>query len=140
MEKKIINNLTINNLTIKIGSSKKKKYQNNLLFNTEININPGEFNFLMGSNGSGKSTFFYNFSQLKHNLDIHFFIDNLKLNSKERKLLFQKTTYIFQNPKTQLLGLKGLEELKLSKSDFSIEDEDFFELIEFKKELLSLNT
>lgn len=120
------------NIKVLINSNKS---QQSLFNNAELSLNFGQVFFIIGLNGIGKSTLLWNLSQLKRSQDITFFIDQKKANRKDRKDLFKKTKYIFQNPKYQTFGQEVQKELSLS---FDLKNEETIFKLNHLMDILNL--
>ena len=117
------------------------------LKNINIEIKKGEFWAIIGKNGSGKSTFcnmlrrfvpdFY-----KGELTGTITLEDKELKDYSQKELVQKIGFVFQNPFTQISGVKdtvfdeiayGLENLGLDKEEIISKVEKILKLLEIEK-------
>ncbi len=117
------------------------------LKNINIEIKKGEFWAVIGKNGSGKTTFcnmlrrfvpdFY-----KGELTGKITLEDKKLKDYSQKELVQKIGFVFQNPFTQISGVKdtvfeeiayGLENLGLDKEEIISRVEKILKLLEIEK-------
>jgi len=117
------------------------------LKNINIEIKKGEFWAVIGKNGSGKTTFcnmlrrfvpdFY-----KGELTGTITLEDKELKDYSQKELVQKIGFVFQNPFTQISGVKdtvfeeiayGLENLGLKKEEIIFKVEKILKLLEIEK-------
>ena len=117
------------------------------LKNINIEIKKGEFWAVIGKNGSGKTTFcnmlrrfvpdFY-----KGELTGTITLEDKELKDYSQKELVQKIGFVFQNPFTQISGVKdtvfeeiayGLENLGLDKGEIISKVEKILKLLEIEK-------
>ena len=117
------------------------------LKNINIEIKKGEFWAVIGKNGSGKTTFcnmlrrfvpdFY-----KGELTGKITLEDKELKNYSQKELVQKIGFVFQNPFTQISGVKdtvfeeiayGLENLGLDKEEIISRVEKILKLLEIEK-------
>ena len=117
------------------------------LKNINIEIKKGEFWAVIGKNGSGKTTFcnmlrrfvpdFY-----KGELTGKITLEDKELKNYSQKELVQKIGFVFQNPFTQISGVKntvfveiayGLENLGLDKEEIISKVEKILKLLEIEK-------
>ena len=117
------------------------------LKNINIEIKKGEFWAIIGKNGSGKTTFcnmlrrfvpdFY-----KGELTGKIMLEDKELKDYSQKELVQKIGFVFQNPFTQISGVKdtvfeeiayGLENLGLDKEEIISKVEKILKLLEIEK-------
>ncbi|ERL26713.1 MULTISPECIES: energy-coupling factor ABC transporter ATP-binding protein [unclassified Leptotrichia] len=117
------------------------------LKNINIEIKKGEFWAVIGKNGSGKTTFcnmlrrfvpdFY-----KGELTGKITLEDKELKDYSQKELVQKIGFVFQNPFTQISGVKdtvfeeiayGLENLGLEKEEIISKVEEILKLLEIEK-------
>ena len=117
------------------------------LKNINIEIKKGEFWAVIGKNGSGKTTFcnmlrrfvpdFY-----KGELTGKIMLEDKELKDYSQKELVQKIGFVFQNPFTQISGVKdtvfeeiayGLENLGLEKEEIISRVEEILKLLEIEK-------
>ena len=117
------------------------------LKNINIEIKKGEFWAVIGKNGSGKTTFcnmlrrfvpdFY-----KGELTGKITLEDKDLKNYSQKELVQKIGFVFQNPFTQISGVKdtvfeeiayGLENLGLEKEEIISRVEEILKLLEIEK-------
>ena len=117
------------------------------LKNINIEIKKGEFWAVIGKNGSGKTTFcnmlrrfvpdFY-----KGELTGKITLEDKELKDYSQKELVQKIGFVFQNPFTQISGVKdtvfeeiayGLENLGLDKGEIISKVEKILKLLEIEK-------
>ena len=117
------------------------------LKNINIEIKKGEFWAVIGKNGSGKTTFcnmlrrfvpdFY-----KGELTGKITLEDKELKDYSQKELVQKIGFVFQNPFTQISGVKdtvfeeiayGLENLGLEKEEIISRVEEILKLLEIEK-------
>ena len=117
------------------------------LKNINIEIKKGEFWAVIGKNGSGKTTFcnmlrrfvpdFY-----KGELTGKITLEDKELKDYSQKELVQKIGFVFQNPFTQISGVKdtvfeeiayGLENLGLEKEEIISRVEKILKLLEIEK-------
>ena len=117
------------------------------LKNINIEIKKGEFWAVIGKNGSGKTTFcnmlrrfvpdFY-----KGELTGKITLEDKELKNYSQKELVQKIGFVFQNPFTQISGVKdtvfeeiayGLENLGLEKEEIISRVEEILKLLEIEK-------
>ena len=117
------------------------------LKNINIEIKKGEFWAVIGKNGSGKTTFcnmlrrfvpdFY-----KGELTGKITLEDKELKDYSQKELVQKIGFVFQNPFTQISGVKdtvfeeiayGLENLGLKKEEIISKVEKILKLLEIEK-------
>ena len=117
------------------------------LKNINIEIKKGEFWAIIGKNGSGKTTFcnmlrrfvpdFY-----KGELTGKVTLEDKELKDYSQKELVQKIGFVFQNPFTQISGVKdtvfeeiayGLENLGLDKEEIISRVEKILKLLEIEK-------
>ena len=117
------------------------------LKNINIEIKKGEFWAVIGKNGSGKTTFcnmlrrfvpdFY-----KGELTGKITLEDKELKDYSQKELVQKIGFVFQNPFTQISGVKdtvfeeiayGLENLGLDKEEIISRIEKILKLLEIEK-------
>ena len=117
------------------------------LKNINIEIKKGEFWAVIGKNGSGKTTFcnmlrrfvpdFY-----KGELTGKIMLEDKELKDYSQKELVQKIGFVFQNPFTQISGVKdtvfdeiayGLENLGLYKEEIISRVEKILKLLEIEK-------
>jgi len=117
------------------------------LKNINIKIKKGEFWAVIGKNGSGKTTFcnmlrrfvpdFY-----KGELTGKITLEDKELKDYSQKELVQKIGFVFQNPFTQISGVKdtvfeeiayGLENLGLDKGEIISKVEKILKLLEIEK-------
>ena len=117
------------------------------LKNINIEIKKGEFWAIIGKNGSGKTTFcnmlrrfvpdFY-----KGELTGTITLEDKELKDYSQKELVQKIGFVFQNPFTQISGVKdtvfdeiayGLENLGLGKEEIISKVEKILKLLEIEK-------
>ena len=117
------------------------------LKNINIEIKKGEFWAVIGKNGSGKTTFcnmlrrfvpdFY-----KGELTGKITLEDKELKDYSQKELVQKIGFVFQNPFTQISGVKdtvfeeiayGLENLGLGKEEIISKVEEILKLLEIEK-------
>ena len=117
------------------------------LKNINIEIKKGEFWAVIGKNGSGKTTFcnmlrrfvpdFY-----KGELTGTITLEDKELKDYSQKELVQKIGFVFQNPFTQISGVKdtvfdeiayGLENLGLDKEEIISKVEKILKLLEIEK-------
>ena len=117
------------------------------LKNINIEIKKGEFWAVIGKNGSGKTTFcnmlrrfvpdFY-----KGELTGKITLEDKELKDYSQKELVQKIGFVFQNPFTQISGVKdtvfeeiayGLENLGLEKEEIISKVEKILKLLEIEK-------
>ena len=117
------------------------------LKNINIEIKKGEFWAIIGKNGSGKTTFcnmlrrfvpdFY-----KGELTGKIMLEDKELKDYSQKELVQKIGFVFQNPFTQISGVKdtvfeeiayGLENLGLDKEEIISRVEKILKLLEIEK-------
>ncbi|WP_299573478.1 energy-coupling factor ABC transporter ATP-binding protein [uncultured Leptotrichia sp.] len=117
------------------------------LKNINIEIKKGEFWAVIGKNGSGKTTFcnmlrrfvpdFYK-GELKGKITL----EDKELKDYSQKELVQKIGFVFQNPFTQISGVKdtvfeeiayGLENLGLDKEEIISRVEKILKLLEIEK-------
>ena len=117
------------------------------LKNINIEIKKGEFWAVIGKNGSGKTTFcnmlrrfvpdFY-----KGELTGKIMLEDKELKDYSQKELVQKIGFVFQNPFTQISGIKdtvfeeiayGLENLGLKKEEIIFKVEKILKLLEIEK-------
>ena len=117
------------------------------LKNINIEIKKGEFWAVIGKNGSGKTTFcnmlrrfvpdFY-----KGELTGKITLEDKELKDYSQKELVQKIGFVFQNPFTQISGVKdtvfeeiayGLENLGLDKEEIISKVEKILKLLEIEK-------
>ena len=117
------------------------------LKNINIEIKKGEFWAIIGKNGSGKTTFcnmlrrfvpdFY-----KGELTGTITLEDKELKDYSQKELVQKIGFVFQNPFTQISGVKdtvfdeiayGLENLGLDKEEIISKVEKILKLLEIEK-------
>ena len=117
------------------------------LKNINIEIKKGEFWSVIGKNGSGKTTFcnmlrrfvpdFY-----KGELTGKIMLEDKELKDYSQKELVQKIGFVFQNPFTQISGVKdtvfeeiayGLENLGLDKEEIISRVEKILKLLEIEK-------
>ena len=117
------------------------------LKNINIEIKKGEFWAVIGKNGSGKTTFcnmlrrfvpdFY-----KGELTGKITLEDKELKDYSQKELVQKIGFVFQNPFTQISGVKdtvfeeiayGLENLGLKKEEIIFKVEKILKLLEIEK-------
>lgn len=117
------------------------------LKNINIEIKKGEFWAVIGKNGSGKTTFcnmlrrfvpdFY-----KGELTGKIMLEDKELKDYSQKELVQKIGFVFQNPFTQISGVKdtvfeeiayGLENLGLDKEEIISRVEKILKLLEIEK-------
>ena len=117
------------------------------LKNINIEIKKGEFWAVIGKNGSGKTTFcnmlrrfvpdFYK-GELKGKITL----EDKELKDYSQKELVQKIGFVFQNPFTQISGVKdtvfdeiayGLENLGLDKGEIISRVEKILKLLEIEK-------
>ena len=117
------------------------------LKNINIEIKKGEFWAVIGKNGSGKTTFcnmlrrfvpdFY-----KGELTGKIMLEDKELKNYSQKELVQKIGFVFQNPFTQISGVKdtvfeeityGLENLGLEKEEIISRVEEILKLLEIEK-------
>ena len=117
------------------------------LKNINIEIKKGEFWAVIGKNGSGKTTFcnmlrrfvpdFY-----KGELTGTITLEDKELKDYSQKELVQKIGFVFQNPFTQISGVKdtvfeeiayGLENLGLKKEEIIFKVEKILKLVEIEK-------
>ena len=120
---------------------------NQALKNINIEIKKGEFWAVIGKNGSGKTTFcnmlrrfvpdFY-----KGELTGTITLEDKELKDYSQKELVQKIGFVFQNPFTQISGVKdtvfeeiayGLENLGLKKEEIIFKVEKILKLLEIEK-------
>ncbi len=118
-----------------------------VLKNINIEIKKGEFWAVIGKNGSGKTTFcnmlrrfvpdFY-----KGELTGKITLEDKELKDYSQKELVQKIGFVFQNPFTQISGVKdtvfeeiayGLENLDLEKEEIISKVEKILKLLEIEK-------
>ncbi len=118
-----------------------------VLKNINIEIKKGEFWAVIGKNGSGKTTFcnmlrrfvpdFY-----KGELTGKITLEDKELKDYSQKELVQKIGFVFQNPFTQISGVKdtvfeeiayGLENLGLDKEEIISRIEKILKLLEIEK-------
>ena len=118
-----------------------------VLKNINIEIKKGEFWAVIGKNGSGKTTFcnmlrrfvpdFY-----KGELTGKIMLEDKELKDYSQKELVQKIGFVFQNPFTQISGVKdtvfdeiayGLENLGLYKEEIISRVEKILKLLEIEK-------
>ena len=118
-----------------------------VLKNINIEIKKGEFWAVIGKNGSGKTTFcnmlrrfvpdFY-----KGELTGKITLEDKELKDYSQKELVQKIGFVFQNPFTQISGVKdtvfeeiayGLENLGLDKEEIISRVEKILKLLEIEK-------
>ena len=118
-----------------------------VLKNINIEIKKGEFWAVIGKNGSGKTTFcnmlrrfvpdFY-----KGELTGIITLEDKELKDYSQKELVQKIGFVFQNPFTQISGVKdtvfeeiayGLENLGLEKEEIISKVEKILKLLEIEK-------
>ena len=118
-----------------------------VLKNINIEIKKGEFWAVIGKNGSGKTTFcnmlrrfvpdFYK-GELKGKITL----EDKELKDYSQKELVQKIGFVFQNPFTQISGVKdtvfeeiayGLENLGLDKGEIISRVEKILKLLEIEK-------
>jgi len=118
-----------------------------VLKNINIEIKKGEFWAIIGKNGSGKTTFcnmlrrfvpdFY-----KGELTGKITLEDKELKDYSQKELVQKIGFVFQNPFTQISGVKdtvfeeiayGLENLGLEKEEIISKVEKILKLLEIEK-------
>ena len=118
-----------------------------VLKNINIEIKKGEFWAIIGKNGSGKTTFcnmlrrfvpdFY-----KGELTGTITLEDKELKDYSQKELVQKIGFVFQNPFTQISGVKdtvfeeiayGLENLGLDKEEIISRVEKILKLLEIEK-------
>ena len=121
--------------------------EKNTLQNINIEIKKGEFWAVIGKNGSGKTTFcnmlrrfvpdFY-----KGELTGKITLEDKELKNYSQKELVQKIGFVFQNPFTQISGVKdtvfeeiayGLENLGLDKEEIISRVEKILKLLEIEK-------
>ena len=121
--------------------------EKNTLQNINIEIKKGEFWAVIGKNGSGKTTFcnmlrrfvpdFY-----KGELTGKITLEDKELKDYSQKELVQKIGFVFQNPFTQISGVKdtvfeeiayGLENLGLDKEEIISRVEKILKLLEIEK-------
>ena len=117
------------------------------LKNINIEIKKGEFWAVIGKNGSGKTTFcnmlrrfvpdFY-----KGELTGKITLEDKELKDYSQKELVQKIGFVFQNPFTQISGVKdtvfeeiayGLENLGLEKEEIIFKVEKILKMLEIEK-------
>ena len=117
------------------------------LKNINIEIKKGEFWAVIGKNGSGKTTFcnmlrrfvpdFY-----KGELTGKITLEDKELKDYSQKELVQKIGFVFQNPFTQISGIKdtvfeeiayGLENLGLKKEEIIFKVEKILKMLEIEK-------
>ena len=117
------------------------------LKNINIEIKKGEFWAVIGKNGSGKTTFcnmlrrfvpdFY-----KGELTGKITLEDKELKDYSQKELVQKIGFVFQNPFTQISGIKdtvfeeiayGLENLGLEKEEIIFKVEKILKMLEIEK-------
>lgn len=117
------------------------------LKNINIEIKKGEFWAIIGKNGSGKTTFcnmlrrfvpdFY-----KGELTGKITLEDKELKDYSQKELVQKIGFVFQNPFTQISGVKdtvfeeiayGLENLGLEKEEIISKVEKILKMLEIEK-------
>ena len=117
------------------------------LKNINIEIKKGEFWAVIGKNGSGKTTFcnmlrrfvpdFY-----KGELTGKIMLEDKELKDYSQKELVQKIGFVFQNPFTQISGVKdtvfeeiayGLENLGLEKEEIISKVEKILKMLEIEK-------
>ncbi len=123
-------------LKIKILKQTSKK---NILFtSSEFELEQGKLNFLIGENGIGKSTIFYNLAQIKKNVKLHFFENEKKLTKIQKKDFYKLTHLIFQNPKNQLVGKTVREELMLNHKVNNLKEQEIFTYLKYLKLDLSI--
>ncbi len=121
----------VNQLKIKILKKAPKK--NVLFIPSEFNLEQGKINFLIGENGIGKSTIFYNLAQVKSNVKLNFFENEIKFKKAQIKYFHKQTHLIFQNPKNQLVGKTVREELMLSHKINDLKEQEIFTYLKYLK-------
>ena len=121
--------------------------EKNTLQNINIEIKKGEFWAIIGKNGSGKTTFcnilrrfvpdFY-----KGELTGKITLEGKELKDYSQKEIVQKIGFVFQNPFTQISGVKntvfeeiayGLENLGIERETIISEVEKILKLLEIEK-------
>ena len=116
-----------------------------ILKNINIEIKKGEFWAVIGKNGSGKTTFcnmlrrfvpdFY-----KGELTGKIMLENKELKDYSQKELVQKIGFVFQNPFTQISGVKDtvFEEIAYGLENLAVEKEEIIKRVNETLQLLEI--
>lgn len=99
--------------------------------NVSVSIKQGEFISILGSNGSGKSTFAKHLNALLYPTDGTVFIDGKDTSDYENIWDVRKTTgMVFQNPENQMIGTVIEEDVGFGPENMGIESAQILERVE----------
>ncbi len=100
------------------------KYHKLVLDNINLNIAKNRITFIIGKNGTGKSTLANLISGLLFPNSGKIFIDDIELNKKvSNKIIRKKIGIIFQNPNNQILFSKVYEDIKFTLENMKVSKE-----------------
>lgn len=97
------------------------KYEKAVLENITLEIDKSKVTFIVGKNGSGKSTFANLISGLLFPKEGKIYLDDIELNKKtNNKIIREKVGIVFQNPSNQILFSKVYDDIKFTLENMKV--------------------
>lgn len=109
------------------------------LRNFSLNFKKGESTVILGKNGSGKSTLFYLSNGVLEAEEGEIFIDDLKIEKKNKKILRQRVGLVFQEPEMQFIAPSVIEEISFGPINMGLSDSEVKKRVERVIELLNIS-
>ena len=116
------------------------KYQDNVIFkDLNLDIKEGDFITIIGENGSGKTSLVKILLGLQET-DGEVLIDNIKMDSSNKKNIISKIGVVFENPDDQFLTGTVKEELAFPLENLNLKKEEIEERINKVSEFINIES
>lgn len=104
---------------------------NRAVDNVSLDVKEGDFITILGSNGSGKSTFAKHLNAILHPTEGSVWVNGMDTKEEDKTLAIRQSTgMVFQNPDNQIIGQVVEEDVAFGPENMGIKTEEIWERVE----------
>lgn len=104
---------------------------NRAVDNVSLDVKEGDFITILGSNGSGKSTFAKHLNAILHPTEGSVWVNGIDTKEEDKTLAIRQSTgMVFQNPDNQIIGQVVEEDVAFGPENMGVKTEEIWERVE----------
>lgn len=104
---------------------------NRAVDNVSLDVKEGDFITIVGSNGSGKSTFAKHLNAILHPTEGSVWVNGMDTKEEDKTLAIRQSTgMVFQNPDNQIIGQVVEEDVAFGPENMGVKTEEIWERVE----------
>lgn len=104
---------------------------NRAVDNVSLDVKEGDFITILGSNGSGKSTFAKHLNAILHPTEGSVWVNGMDTKEEDKTLAIRQSTgMVFQNPDNQIIGQVVEEDVAFGPENMGVKTEEIWERVE----------